>query len=122
MKNDIATLHSVLTAWKICSRLRAERRRLLAHTYGRQWEDLVKTSDGSFVTEREKAERAGMKPLTNNLLRALLWRSWPKSGATISLTSLTAVSLRSSLFLAVRFRRLSANAGRVRNSVYGSTM
>lgn len=72
MKNDIATLHSVLTAWKICSRLRAERRRLLAHTYGRQWEDLVKTSDGSFVTEREKAERAGMKPLTNNLLRALV--------------------------------------------------
>lgn len=61
-----------MRSWQSLESLRAQRRRLMDYTYGEQWSDLTKTTDGATVTEREKALRAGMNPLTNNLLRALV--------------------------------------------------
>ena len=46
--------------------------RTYAHTYGDQWSDLTQTSSGQTVSEYEKARMAGMRPQTNNLLRALV--------------------------------------------------
>ena len=59
-------------AWRAGARLRATRRRLMRNTYGDQWSDLVKTSDGRVLTEYERAVGSGMSPMTNNLLRALV--------------------------------------------------
>ena len=65
-------LDEAYTAWKFHAPLRLARRRLMRYTYGDQWSDLTQTSGGDTVTEHEKATRAGMRPLTNNLLRPLI--------------------------------------------------
>jgi len=54
------------------SRLRALRLRLMGHTYGRQWSDLITTDDGRILSEYDHALESGMRPLTNNLLRSLV--------------------------------------------------
>lgn len=54
------------------SRLRALRLRLMEHTYGRQWSDLITTDDGRILSEYDHALESGMRPLTNNLLRSLV--------------------------------------------------
>lgn len=65
-------LDEAFSAWKCHSALRDTRRRLMRHTYGDQWSDLTETAGGRSVSEYEKATLAGMRPLTNNLLRALV--------------------------------------------------
>lgn len=65
-------LEEAHSAWKHHAFLREKRRRLMQHTYGDQWSDLTQTADGHTVTEYEKATMSGMRPLTNNLLRALV--------------------------------------------------
>ncbi|MBD5313249.1 MAG: hypothetical protein HDS06_03365 [Bacteroides sp.] len=65
-------LQAARDAWKTHSALRANRRRLMHHTYGDQWGDLTLTPDGRTVTEYEQAMTSGMRPLTNNLLRSLV--------------------------------------------------
>ncbi|MCM1355467.1 MAG: hypothetical protein NC212_03570 [Staphylococcus sp.] len=59
-------------AWRQAEPLRAKRRRLMTHTYGDQWGDPVVTAEGRIVSEYDKAVMSGLKPMTNNLLRALV--------------------------------------------------
>lgn len=59
-------------AWKACAVLRANRRRLKNFTYGRQWDDPTRDSDGSIVTEGQYHLNHGRRPLTNNLIRSLV--------------------------------------------------
>ncbi|WP_289732729.1 PAS domain-containing protein [Duncaniella dubosii] len=65
-------IEEAFSAWKRHAALRTTRRGLMRHTYGDQWSDLTQTSSGQTVSEYEKARMAGMRPLTNNLLRALV--------------------------------------------------
>ena len=65
-------LEEACSAWMCHGALRQTRRRLMRYTYGDQWSDLTRMSDGHVVTEHEKATQAGMCPLTNNLLRSLI--------------------------------------------------
>lgn len=59
-------------AWQAGNSFRAARRRLMRNTYGDQWSNYITTSDGRNITEYERAVGAGMTPMTNNLLRALV--------------------------------------------------
>ena len=65
-------IEEAFSAWKRHAALRTTRRGLMRHTYGDQWSDLTQTSSGQTVSEYEKARMAGMRPQTNNLLRALV--------------------------------------------------
>lgn len=65
-------LELALKAWRECSRLRERRRRCKDYTFGRQWGDITTDPKGNRLTEGELAERGGMKPLTNNLIRQLV--------------------------------------------------
>ncbi|MCM1077057.1 MAG: hypothetical protein NC411_06830 [Bacteroides sp.] len=65
-------LEEAYKAWSLQSSMRENRRRLMRHTYGDQWSDLTQTADGRTMTEHDKATLAGMRPLTNNLLRSLI--------------------------------------------------
>lgn len=59
-------------AWSGWSALRNMRHRHKLFTYGRQWEDLVISDDGSSTTERLFAESHGRHPMTNNMIRQLV--------------------------------------------------
>lgn len=59
-------------AWEAASQMRSARRRLKNFTYGRQWDDPAVDPAGRPTTEGEIASRHGRRPLTNNLLRALV--------------------------------------------------
>lgn len=67
-------------AWLCGSEIREKRRRYKRHTYGRQWDDSVTTSDGRIMAEGDYARSCGHQPQTNNLLRQMvktvvgLWR------------------------------------------------
>lgn len=69
---NLPILEEVVGAWRRGEAIRRKRRRLMQHTYGDQWSDLTETADGIVVTEHDKAVRSGMRPHTNNLLRALI--------------------------------------------------
>ncbi len=67
-----AVFEAARDAWRLHAPTRARRRRLMQHTYGDQWSDPVETSEYGCITEHDKAVMAGMRPLTNNLLRSLV--------------------------------------------------
>lgn len=70
--HNTSLLDEAFNVWQHQAALRDKRRRLMRHTFGDQWSDLTVTSSGHTVTEYDKARIAGMRPLTNNLLRALV--------------------------------------------------
>lgn len=79
-----------LSAWQTTATLRANRLRYKRYTYGRQWDDIISTPDGTHATEGAFAEKCGHRPLTNNLIRQMvktvigLWRrDMAHSGAGI---------------------------------------
>ena len=59
-------------AWDAASELRQRRDRFKRYTYGRQWDDIVRTPSGELMTEGQYAELSGKKPLTNNMIRQLV--------------------------------------------------
>ncbi len=65
-------LNLAFEAWASASQLRARRERYKNYTYGKQWNDAVKLSDGRIVDEYTQAEQSGRRPLTNNLIRQLV--------------------------------------------------
>lgn len=69
---NLPVLEEVVRAWRGGAEIRARRRRLMLHTYGEQWSDRTFTAEGRAVSEFDKAVMSGMRPLTNNLLRALV--------------------------------------------------
>lgn len=69
---NLPLLEEVTRTWRRGEEIRARRRRLMQHTYGDQWSDRTFTAEGLPVTEYDKAVMSGMRPLTNNLLRALV--------------------------------------------------
>lgn len=69
---NLPLLEEVTRTWRRGEEIRARRRRLMQHTYGDQWSDWTFTAEGLPVTEYDKAVMSGMRPLTNNLLRALV--------------------------------------------------
>lgn len=72
LKYNPALYRRAVSTHQSLSRLRATRRRLKDHTYGNQWSDLTTADDGRILSEYEYALEAGMRPLTNNLLRSLV--------------------------------------------------
>lgn len=65
-------LQQSLEAWQQCATLRETRRRLMAYTYGRQWDDPVSHPTYGTITEGRYYELQHRTPLTNNLLRSLV--------------------------------------------------
>lgn len=65
-------LNLAYEAWSASAELRKRRERFKNFTYGRQWDDIVKTSAGMETREWELALRCGYHPQTNNLLRQLV--------------------------------------------------
>lgn len=59
-------------AWGRNAFIRKARERNKNFTYGRQWDDLVRDSDGAIVSEFEKNTHDGKTPSTNNLIRQLV--------------------------------------------------
>lgn len=65
-------LNLAYEAWSSASGLRQRRERFKKFAFGRQWDDIMTTSDGLRATEGEIAARCGYHPQTNNLLRQLI--------------------------------------------------
>ncbi len=63
--------NSACRAYAAMSDLRQRRTRQIDYTFGRQWGDHV-NYDGRTITEAESTEKAGMKPLANNLIRQMV--------------------------------------------------
>lgn len=72
MYTDKNLIREVRRAWEESSSFRAERRRLKAFAYGRQWEDTTLTADGRRLTERQRAIEEGSTPITNNIIRRMI--------------------------------------------------
>lgn len=60
------------SAWERMAPLRRRRRRYCRFTYGRQWDDPVRSREGEILSEGDLALRSGQQPLTNNLIRRLV--------------------------------------------------
>ncbi len=59
-------------AWMAAAGQRERRRRFKNYTYGRQWDDPVRTPSGDITTEGQLARSSGKTPLTNNMIRQLV--------------------------------------------------
>lgn len=62
-------LNEAHVAWMGLGEARRRRARLKAFTYGRQWGDSVRTSDGRLVSEEQRMAEEGRVPITNNIIR-----------------------------------------------------
>lgn len=65
-------LEAAHRAWLKLADLRQRRERYKNFTYGRQWGDIIRDSDGRDICEEELASRNGRKPLTNNMIRQMV--------------------------------------------------
>ena len=65
-------LHAAYQAWMNAAGLRQARLRNKRFTYGDQWGDLVRNSQGLVVTEREHLAAQGCDSITNNLIRQMV--------------------------------------------------
>ncbi len=65
-------LHAAYQAWMNAAGLRQARLRNKRFTYGDQWGDLVRDSNGCVVTEGELLAGQGCQSITNNLIRQLV--------------------------------------------------
>lgn len=65
-------LEAARSAWERMEPLRRRRRRYCRFTYGRQWDDPVRTREGEILSEGDFALKSGQQPLTNNLIRRLV--------------------------------------------------
>jgi hypothetical protein len=77
MNNEVEIRNRLLleaahNAWQAMAPLRERRRRYCRFTYGDQWSDITQDLKGNPCTERDEAEAAGRKPMTNNLIRRLV--------------------------------------------------
>lgn len=59
-------------AWLSGATMRARRRRYKDFTYGRQWGDPCRASDGRRMTEEQRMEEEGRIPITNNIIRQMV--------------------------------------------------
>jgi hypothetical protein len=69
---SLAVLNAAYRAWLAWADFRKIRRRNKNFTYGSQWNDLTRDSDGNVVTEYEEMAQNGKEPITNNLIRQLV--------------------------------------------------
>jgi len=67
-----AVLHAAYRAWMNAAGLRRARLRNKRFTYGDQWGDLMRSSDGSTMTEGEYFASRGCDLVTNNLIRQMV--------------------------------------------------
>lgn len=58
--------------WRGMDGFRRNRERFKRYTYGDQWSDMVKGSDGRYRLERDFIIESGGRPYTNNLIRQLV--------------------------------------------------
>lgn len=65
-------LEAAHKAWLKLADLRRRRERYKSFTYGRQWDDMTRDSDGRSISEEELASLSGRTPLTNNLIRQMV--------------------------------------------------
>lgn len=65
-------LEKAYNAWCAADTLRQRRKRYKNYTYGDQWCDQVRDSNGNLVREETLIEKSGGKPLKNNLIRQLV--------------------------------------------------
>ncbi|MDE6397485.1 MAG: hypothetical protein K2K84_09450 [Muribaculaceae bacterium] len=72
MKKQTDAVELAHALWSARSALTAKRERLKQFTYGDQWRDTVRDSDGVTLSERDMLLKEGMRPLTNNLIRRLV--------------------------------------------------
>lgn len=66
------TFNLALQAWQSADEFRRRRDRYKRYTYGRQWDDPVRTRSGSVVSESDAVAAEGQQPLTNNMIRQLV--------------------------------------------------
>ncbi len=72
MDTNTEYLNLAFEAWCAGAELRSRRNRYKLYTYGRQWSDMVRHTDGRIMEEGEIAALSGRRPLTNNMIRQLV--------------------------------------------------
>ncbi|MDE5811786.1 MAG: hypothetical protein K2H61_05725 [Muribaculaceae bacterium] len=72
ISTDLRLLGEARRAWNAGADLRSRRLRYKRFTYGNQWSDIIKTSSGEIMTERDHELRRGRRPMSNNLIRRLI--------------------------------------------------
>lgn len=65
-------IESARAAWLSGAAQRSRRRRFKDFTYGRQWGDYCRSTDGRRMTERQRMEEEGRIPITNNIIRQMV--------------------------------------------------
>ncbi|MCM1005395.1 MAG: hypothetical protein NC402_03765 [Prevotella sp.] len=66
------TLQQAQNAWLALAPMRRQRARLKAFTYGRQWGDSCRSSDGRILSEEQRMVEEGRLPVTNNIIRRMI--------------------------------------------------
>ncbi|MCM1320095.1 MAG: hypothetical protein NC217_06895 [Muribaculaceae bacterium] len=59
-------------AWLNLASERRKRARFKAFTYGRQWNDSCRSTDGRLLTEEQRMVEEGRLPITNNIIRQMV--------------------------------------------------
>ncbi len=72
LERDERTLREAREAWLALAPQRRRRRRLKDFTYGRQWGDPCRTTDGRVLTEEQRMSEEGRVPVTNNIIRQMV--------------------------------------------------
>lgn len=65
-------LQQAQTAWLNLAPERRKRARFKAFTYGRQWGDKCRSTDGRLLTEEQRMVEEGRLPVTNNIIRQMV--------------------------------------------------
>lgn len=69
---DTRALETARGAWLALAPQRARRERFKAFTYGRQWGDTCRSTDGRLMTEEQRMTEEGRLPVTNNIIRQMV--------------------------------------------------
>ena len=71
-RTDVRSLEMARGAWLGLGAERKRRERFKAFTYGRQWGDPCRSTDGRLLSEEQRMSEEGRLPVTNNIIRQMV--------------------------------------------------
>lgn len=71
-KQDNRALEAARVAWMNLAVERRKRERFKSFTYGRQWGDSCRSTDGRLMNEEQRMTEEGRLPITNNIIRQMV--------------------------------------------------
>lgn len=72
LETDARALEEARGAWLALGGQRTRRERAKAFTYGRQWGDSCRSTDGRVMSEEQRMSEEGRLPVTNNIIRQMV--------------------------------------------------